>query len=173
MKGDPSDWSRPSRRSRNQPAILGFCWLVNTFVFCICIFICICILYFCFGFYLYFCLCLYLYFFHLYSILGFCCLVKILHFCLGLYLYFCHFYSCISIKMADLAFDGCLYQNYFWGFLSWNFAPSSKAALIWPQFRIATNFGRKDFCLLLGSNNSLILACKFLADAWHAADPST
>ena len=52
MKGDPSDWSRPSRRSRNQPAILGFCWLVNTFVFCISFF---CILYFWFDFYLYFC----------------------------------------------------------------------------------------------------------------------
>ena len=39
MKGDPSDWDRPSRRSRNQPAILGYCWLLKTFVFCICIFL--------------------------------------------------------------------------------------------------------------------------------------
>ena len=41
MKGDPLDWDRPSRRSRNQPAILGFCWLLRAFVFCICVCVCI------------------------------------------------------------------------------------------------------------------------------------
>ena len=43
MRGDPSDWDRPSRRSRNQPAILGYSRLVRAFVFCISVSVSVCI----------------------------------------------------------------------------------------------------------------------------------